>query len=153
MTDAEWLEEYAEKVRRANFIDPALYRKYGVKRGLRNDDGTGVLVGLTTIGNVHGYVTSEGERQPVPGELFYRGINVKDIVAADRKEGRLGYEEVAYLILFGELPTAKQLAEWKRRLGSYRKLSDGFKENAILRNPSIDIMNALARAVLFAMAF
>ena len=58
MTDAEWLEEYAEKVRRANFIDPALYRKYGVKRGLRNDDGTGVLVGLTTIGNVHGYVTS-----------------------------------------------------------------------------------------------
>ena len=153
MIDAGWLKDYADRIRRADRIDPALYRKYGVKRGLRNDDGTGVLVGLTTIGNVHGYVVSEGEKQAVPGELYYRGISVKDLVAADRKEHRYGYEEAAYLLMFGELPTARQLIDWKSKLGSYRKLSDGFKENAILRHPSADIMNGMARAVLFAMAF
>ncbi len=153
MIDKNWLKEKADKVRKADLIDPALYRKYGVKRGLRNDDGTGVLVGLTTIGNVHGYVVSEGEKQAVPGELYYRGINVKDLVAADRKEHRYGYEECAYLLMFGDLPTARELVDWKAKLGMYRRLSDGFKENAILRHPSADIMNGIARAVLFAMAF
>ncbi len=153
MIEKKWLEEHAERIREANRIDPALYKKYGVKRGLRNEDGTGVLVGLTTIGNVHGYVVSEGEKMAVPGELYYRGISVKDLVAADRKEHRYGYEEAAYLLMFGALPTARQLIDWKTKLGSYRKLSDGFKENAILRHPSADIMNGIARAVLFAMAF
>ncbi|MGN0876585.1 MAG: citrate synthase [Kiritimatiellia bacterium] len=151
--DSAWLKDHAERVRKADYIDPALYRKFGVKRGLRNDDGTGVLVGLTTIGNVHGYVVNEGEKQAVPGELYYRGISVKDLVAADRKEHRYGYEEAAYLLMFGQLPTAKQLVDWKDKLGAYRKLSDGFKENAILRHPSVDIMNGIARAILFAMAF
>lgn len=151
--DSAWLKDHAERVRKADYIDPALYRKFGVKRGLRNDDGTGVLVGLTTIGNVHGYVVNEGEKQAVPGELYYRGISVKDLVAADRKEHRYGYEEAAYLLMFGKLPTAKQLVDWKDKLGAYRKLSDGFKENAILRHPSVDIMNGIARAILFAMAF
>lgn len=151
--DRKWLEARANDIRKVDFIDPALYRKYNVKRGLRNEDGTGVLVGLTTIGNVHGYVVSEGEKQAVPGELYYRGINVKDIVRADRREHRFGYEETAYLLLFGELPTMRQLINWKNMLGSYRKLSDGFKENAIMRNPSKDLMNAMARAVLFAYAF
>lgn len=148
-----WLKDHANKIRKADWIDPALYRKYNVKRGLRNEDGTGVLVGLTTIGNVHGYVVSEGEKQAIPGELYYRGINVRDIVMADKREHRFGYEETAYLLLFGELPTFKQLIEWKNMLGKYRRLSDGFKENAIMRNPSKDIMNAMARAVLFAYAF
>ena len=151
--DKAWLKDHANKIRKADWIDPALYQKYNVKRGLRNADGTGVLVGLTTIGNVHGYVVSEGEKQAIPGELFYRGINVRDIVAADKREHRFGYEETAYLLLFGELPSVKQLLEWKNMLGKYRKLSDGFKENAIMRNPSKDIMNAMARAVLFAYAF
>ena len=151
--EKEWLKKQAEKVRKADYIDPALYRKYGVKRGLRNDDGTGVLVGLTTIGNVHGYVVSEGEKQAIPGELYYRGINVCDLVAADRKEHRYGYEECAYLLMFGELPNARELVDWKAKLGMYRKLSDGFKENAILRHPPSDIMNAIARAILFAMAY
>ena len=151
--DRKWLEARANDIRKVDFIDPALYRKYNVKRGLRNEDGTGVLVGLTTIGNVHGYVVSEGEKQAVPGELYYRGINVKDIVRADRREHRFGYEETAYLLLFGELPNMRQLINWKNMLGSYRKLSDGFKENAIMRNPSKDLMNAMARAVLFAYAF
>ena len=153
MIENEWLKKYADKVRKADYIDPALYRKYGVKRGLRNDDGTGVLVGLTTIGNVHGYVVDEGEKKAVPGELYYRGISVKDLVVADRKEHRYGYEEAAYLLMFGDLPTAKQLKDWRAKLGAYRKLSDGFKENAILRHPSVDIMNGIARAILFAMAF
>ncbi len=153
MTDIEWYKRQSDKIRKADHIDPALYRKYGVKRGLRNDDGTGVLVGLTTIGSVHGYVVSEGERQAVPGQLFYRGIDVNDIVAADKREHRYGYEEVAYLLMFGDLPTAHQLADWNKRLGAYRKLSDGFKENAIMRHPSIDLMNAVARAILFAMAY
>jgi len=153
MIDKDWLRHHADMVRKADWIDPSLYVKYGVKRGLRNEDGSGVLVGLTTIGNVHGYVMSEGEKQAVEGELYYRGINVKDIVAADKREHRFGYEETAYLLLFGVLPTPRALVEWKSRLGSYRKLSDGFKENAIFRNPSKDIMNAIARAVLFAYAF
>ena len=153
MIENEWLKKYADKVRKADYIDPALYRKYGVKRGLRNDDGTGVLVGLTTIGNVHGYVVDEGEKKAVPGELYYRGISVKDLVVADRKEHRYGYEEAAYLLMFGDLPTAKQLKDWRAKLGAYRKLSDGFKGNAILRHPSVDIMNGIARAILFAMAF
>ena len=153
MVDKNWLKKQAEKVRKVDYIDPALYRKYGVKRGLRNDNGTGVLVGLTTIGNVHGYVMDEGEKQPIPGELYYRGINVKDIVAADRREHRFGYEETAYLLLFGELPTAKELGDWKNTIGAYRKLSDGFRDNAIMKYPAKNLMNALARAVLFAYAF
>ena len=151
--DKTWLKARANDIRKVDFIDPALYQKYNVKRGLRNADGTGVLVGLTTIGNVHGYVVSEGEKQAIPGELYYRGINVKDIVRADKREHRFGYEETAYLLLFGELPTIRQLIGWKNMLGAYRKLSDGFKENAIMRNPSKDLMNAMARAVLFAYAF
>ena len=153
MVDKNWLKKQAEKVREVDRIDPSLYRKYGVKRGLRNDNGTGVLVGLTTIGNVHGYVMDEGEKQPIPGELYYRGINVKDIVAADKREHRFGYEETAYLLLFGELPTARELVDWKNKIGAYRKLSDGFRDNANMKHPSKDLMNALARAVLFAYAF
>ena len=152
MLDSAWLKEKAGLVRAADAIDPALYRRYGVKRGLRNEDGSGVLVGLTTIGNVHGYVMDEGEKRPVEGELYYRGINVKDMVAADRREHRFGYEEAAYLLLFGVLPAMRELVDWKNRIGAYRKLSDGFKENAIFRNPPKDLMNAMARAVLFAYA-
>ena len=153
IVDDKWLKAHADEIRKVDWIDPALYQKYNVKRGLRNGDGTGVLVGLTTIGNVHGYVVSEGEKQAIPGELYYRGINVRDIVRADKREHRFGYEETAYLLLFGRLPNMRQLVEWKNMLGAYRKLSDGFKENAIMHNPSKDLMNAIARAVLFAYAF
>ncbi len=153
MLDENWLRNQAAMIRKADAIDPALYRKFNVKRGLRNDDGTGVLVGLTTIGNVHGYVVSEGEKQAVPGELFYRGINVADLAAGARRDHRMGYEETAYLLLFGDLPTSEQLADWNVKLGRYRRLSDGFKENAIMSNPSRDVMNAMARAILFSYAF
>ena len=151
--DKVWAKRQADRIREADWIDPALYRKYGVKRGLRNDNGTGVIVGLSTIGNVHGYVMDEGERKPVPGELYYRGINVRDIVQADKREHRFGYEETAYLLLFGALPTARELVDWKNRIGEFRRLSDGFKENAIMKHPPRNLMNALARAVLFAYAY
>ena len=153
MLNKKWLKKCADQIREADKIDPELYRKYNVKRGLRNNDGTGVLVGLTTIGNVHGYVVNEGEKQAIPGELFYRGINVRDIVAADKREHRFGYEETAYLLLFGQLPSMRELVDWKNTVGNFRKLSDGFKEDAIMRNPSKELMNAMARAVLFAYAF
>ena len=153
MLEKKWLKKKAQTVREVDYIDPALYRKYGVKRGLRNDNGTGVLVGLTNIGNVHGYVMDEGEKRAIPGELYYRGINVKDIVKADKREHRFGYEETAYLLLFGELPTMKELADWKNKIGSYRKLSESFRDTAVMKHPPKDLMNALARSVLFAYAF
>ena len=153
MIDPAWLKARAEDVRRADAIDPALYQKYNVKRGLRNGDGTGVLVGLTTIGHVHGYMVSEGDKVAVPGQLFYRGIDVEQLVRNCEREQRFGFEECAYLLLFGALPNKAQLEEWQMLLAEHRRLPDGFKENAIMRNPSKDIMNAMARAVLFAYAF
>ncbi len=142
------IQEYAEKVRATGTIDPQLYVDYNVKRGLRNADGTGVLVGLTRVGEVHGYIISENEKVPVAGRLIYRGINVEQLVASCEAEGRPGFEESAYLLLFGELPTAAELAQWGRVLDAARRLPDGFKEAAIIRAPGKDIMNSLARAVL-----
>ena len=153
MIDSVWLKARADDVRRVDAIDPALYQKYNVKRGLRNGDGTGVLVGLTTIGNVHGYVVSEGEKQAVPGQLFYRGVDVVDLVRACEREKRFGFEECAYLLLFGELPTAAQLAEWQELLAEHRRLPDGFKEKAIVHAPGMDLMNSIARAVLTAYTY
>ena len=115
MVDKNWLKKQAEKVRKVDFIDPALYRKYGVKRGLRNDNGTGVLVGLTTIGNVHGYVMDEGEKQPIPGELYYRGINVKDIVAADKREHRFGYRKRRICSFSGNCRRRRSLSTGRTR--------------------------------------
>lgn len=150
MIDEATLKMYADKIRANGVIDPALYEKYNVKRGLRNEDGTGVLVGLTCIGNVHGYIISESEKVAVPGQLFYRGINVNDLVKGFQTEERFGFEECAYLILFGELPTAAELARWNAMLDAHRRLPDGFKEGAIIRAPGKDIMNSIARAVLTA---
>ena len=146
--DPAILDDYAERIRRAGTIDRAIYDKYNVKRGLRNADGTGVLVGLTRIGNVHGYMISESEKVPVPGQLFYRGVDVKDLIAGCQAEGRFGYEECSYLLLFGSLPTASQLAEWTKTLEGFRRLPDGFKEDAIMRVPGHDVMNGIARSVL-----
>ena len=153
MIDPAWLKARAEDVRRADAIDPALYQKYNVKRGLRNGDGTGVLVGLTTIGHVHGYMVSEGDKVAVPGQLFYRGIDVEQLVRNCEKEDRFGFEECAYLLLFGSLPTRDQLTEWQTLLAEHRRLPDGFKENAIIRSPGKDLMNSIARAVLTAYTY
>ena len=148
--DASVLKGYADQIRATGKIEPALYEKYNVKRGLRNSDGTGVLVGLTRIGNVHGYVISESEKIPVHGQLLYRGIDVNDFVQGFQGEKRFGFEECSYLLLFGELPNEDQLKEWNELLDSHRRLPDGFKESAIIRAPGKDLMNSIARAVLMA---
>lgn len=142
------IEELSILAEKNNRIDPELYLKYEVKRGLRNSNGTGVLVGLTEIGDVHGYIIDEGEKVPVEGRLSYRGIDVKDIVSGFQQEKRFGFEEVCYLLLFGELPNAEQLRSFSDLLGEYRVLPDGFTEDMILKAPSNDIMNKLARSVL-----
>ncbi|MDO4563202.1 MAG: citrate/2-methylcitrate synthase [Clostridia bacterium] len=129
-------------------IEPQYYEHYNVKRGLRNADGSGVLVGLTKIGEVHGYIMDEGERNPVEGSLRYRGVDVSDIVAACQKEKRHGFEEVTYLILFGRLPDSKELELFKKYMCSLRRLPQNFTEDMILKAPSSDIMNKLARSVL-----
>ncbi len=129
-------------------IPPEKNQNYKVKRGLRNSDGTGVLAGLTNIGNVHGYNVSDDEKVADEGRLRYRGINVTDIVAACEREKRFGYEEVCYLILFGKLPTADELGEFKELLSELRPVPFDFREDIIMRCPSPDIMNKLARAVL-----
>ncbi|KMQ50645.1 Citrate synthase [Chitinispirillum alkaliphilum] len=146
--ERQYLSKLCEIASGQNCIDPEMYCKYNVKRGLRNEDGTGVLVGLTHIGDVHGYIIDEGEKTPVEGRLRYRGINIKDIINGCRAEKRFGFSEVAYLLLFGELPQKDQLDKFREMLDSHRELPAGFTENMILKAPSSDIMNKLARSVL-----
>jgi len=129
-------------------IDRELYGKYNVKRGLRNSNGSGVLVGLTKVGDVHGYLLDEGEKIPDEGVLRYRGVNVADIVNGCEADDRFGFEEVVYLLLFGKLPTESELCEFTQYLGTKRRLPQNFTEDMILKAPSSDIMNKLARSVL-----
>ncbi|MBN1183107.1 MAG: citrate/2-methylcitrate synthase [Bacteroidales bacterium] len=132
----------------AYMIDKTLYDEYNVKRGLRNKDGSGVLTGLTRIGNVTGYIKEEEEIIPVEGKLRYRGIEINEIITAIDAENRDGFEEVAYLLLFGKLPTKDELDYFKQLIDDSLELPAGFKENMILKAPSSDIMNKLARGVL-----
>ena len=136
-----------------NKIDPELYKKYNVKRGLRNKDESGVLVGLTEIGDVHGYLFDEGEMLPDEGRLLYRGVNIKDLVKGMIADDRHGFEETTYFLLFGELPSSDQLEEFNIVLDSYRNLPNGFAEDMIMRAPSRDIMNKLARSVLVSYSY
>lgn len=129
-------------------IDPALYQKYHVKRGLRKSDGTGVVAGITKICNVHGYVINEGEVEPIPGQLIYRGYNINDLVNNVEEEDRYGFEETAYLLIFGKLPTKTQLENFCTALSLCRELPEGFVEDMILKAPSKNIMNKLSRSVL-----
>ena len=131
-----------------NSIDPELYNKYQVKRGLRDADGRGVLVGLTEIGEVHSYIIDENEVIPIPGSLMYRGINIQHIVNGFLKDDRFGFEEVCYLLLFGELPDKKELNEFTELISKYRNLPEDFVRDMILKMPSKNIMNSMARSVL-----
>jgi citrate synthase len=153
MNEDQFLDEHAEYARSLTAITQESYLKYNVKRGLRNDDGTGVLVGLTEIGDVHGYILDEGEKTPVPGRLRYRGIDIKNIVAGFQDEKRFGYEETVYLLLFGKLPSLRQLEDFTELLGQKRSMPTGYWEDIIIRSPSKDIMNKLGRAVLGAYSY
>lgn len=129
-------------------IDPSYYQMYNVKRGLRNSDGTGVIVGLTSVGDVNGYIIDDNEKIPTEGRLRYRGINVATLVENCIANDRFGFEETCYLLLFGYLPTEKQLQEFSAHLAELRSLPNGFIEDMILKAPSGNIMNKLARSVL-----
>lgn len=142
------LDALSEMTLKKGPIDPELYRKYEVKRGLRDIDGRGVLVGLTEIGEVHSYIIDEGEMVPVPGRLIYRGYDIMDLTRGFMEENRFGFEETAYLLLFGKLPNKQELADFHSLLDIYQKLPDNFARDMILNVPSKDIMNGMARSVL-----
>lgn len=147
------IQSLCEEYKKYNRITPELYHRFDVKRGLRNQDGTGVLAGLTQICNVHGYVLNEGEKAPIEGELFYRGYNIQDIIASCRQEGRFGFEEVTYLLLFGVLPTQEQLNTFSGVMEELRNLPPYFFDDMILKAPSSSVMNKLARSVLALYSF
>lgn len=142
-----------EKVEIKNRFKPGVYDRFNVKRGLRNEDGSGVLVGLTEIGEVHAYVFDENEKIPVEGRLIYRGIDIYDMVEGFISEDRFGFEECAYLLLYGELPSKNELIQFNNVLGSNRKIPDDFVRANILNTPSSDVMNNLARVVLVMYSF
>lgn len=130
-------------------INPDLYEKYDVKRGLRNSNGTGVLVGLTKIGDVVGYeIDSNGKKIAIPGRLFYRGYNIEDIIEDAESNNEFCFEQCVYLLLFGELPTVEALHRFQKYLGSIRALPPGFTEDMIMKAPSNNIMNKIARSIL-----
>ncbi len=142
------MAQLCEEFRKNSVISPSSFEKYNVKRGLRNTDGTGVMAGLTRICNVHGYLINEGERVPDEGKLTYRGVDVRDIIAGAQAENRFAYEEVVWLLLFGSLPSASQLERFASLLNSFRELPDYFAEDMIIKAPSPNVMNKLARSVL-----
>ena len=129
-------------------IDKSLYEKHDVKHGLRNKDGTGVMAGLTRIGSTQGYYMRDGEKTAMEGKLYYRGIDVAEIADGFLSEGRPGFEETAYLLIFGKLPDKETLTEFHKLLEDYRELPEGFTEDMILSAPSVNIMNKLARSIL-----
>jgi citrate synthase len=131
-----------------SIINSDLFNKYIVKRGLRDIDGIGVLVGLTEIGEVHSYIIDENEMIPVPGRLMYRGIDINDIVNGFWAENRLGFEESCYLIMFGELPDRNELVGFRQLMADYQQLPEGFTRDMILNAPSRDMMNVISRSVL-----
>lgn len=139
--------DLSDSMREAAAMDLSIFKKYNVKRGLRNEDGTGVLVGLTKIGNVVGYEKTENGLIPIPGKLFYRGIDVNDMVHALLREKRLGFEEVSYLLLSGKLPNKQQLEEFKCLITQEMPLEKKTRLHLIDLEGS-DIMNILARTVL-----
>ena len=131
-----------------SIIDPGLYYKYDVKRGLRDINGKGVLAGLTEIAEVKAYTIEDSEMIPCQGKLFYRGYDLDDLVHGFISENRFGFEEITYLLLFGDLPSKEELNEFNETLSSYRSLPTSFVRDIIMKAPSQDMMNTLARSVL-----
>ncbi len=152
-SEEKTLREFSRMAAKSSSINPELYSKYQVKRGLRDLDGRGVLVGLTEIGEVHSYILDEGEIVPVPGRLIYRGYDIADLVKGFSEDNRYGFEETTYLLLFGQLPDQNAQEHFKQLLALYQKLPEDFARDVILKAPSRDIMNTLARSVLALYSF
>ena len=142
------IERLAALCEKSNAIDKELYTEYDVKRGLRDVNGKGVLAGLTNISDVCAKKIVNGEEVPCEGNHYYRGYNIKDLVRGFLEAGHFGFEEVAYLLLFGELPNAKQLAEFHEMLVERRTLPPTFVRDVIMKAPSRDMMNSLSRSIL-----
>lgn len=142
------VDKLANLAEKNSLIDPELYDLYKVKRGLRNSNGTGVLVGLTKVGSVVGYDLIDDKKVAREGKLYYRGIDVESIVKGFQDDKRMGFEETSYLLLFGELPNKQELLEFNELLAQMRCLPKHFTENMILKIPSSNIMNKLQRSVL-----
>lgn len=142
------LLELAAMSEQAGIIDSDLFTKYDVKRGLRDINGKGVLAGLTSISDVRAHEYINGEQIPIHGNLFYRGYNVKDLIAGINADNRFGFEEITYLLLFNKLPDQKELQSFTNLLNSYRSLPTSFVRDIIMKAPSKDMMNTLARSVL-----
>lgn len=142
------LRHMCEDFCKNSVIDSSLYGKFNVKRGLRNSDGSGVVAGITNVCCVHGYVLNEGDKQPIEGELIYRGYSIKDLVNGALNDRRHGYEEVTYLLLFGVLPNEHELSSFARLIAEFRELPRYFSEDVIMRNPSPNIMNKMQQSVL-----
>ncbi len=146
--EKEYIENLCNQIRKYNHIEAADFDRFNVKRGLRNSDGTGVMAGITNVCTVEGYYIDDGEKLPREGHLYFRGINMEDIVNACIAEDRFGFEEVVYLLLFGVLPTKEKLDNFCRILSACRELPDDFIEDMIMKAPSPNIMNKLSRSVL-----
>lgn len=131
----EKLKVYAEEIEKSTRIDKEIYEKYSIKRGLRNKNGTGVLVGVTKVGDVCGYEIEDGEKIPAKGELYYRGYPLTSLVSDIEDTNRLGFEEIIYLLLFDKLPTKTELSNFKKILIEKRKLPPYFIEDAIMKVP------------------
>lgn len=146
--DHDHIEYLADMITNNTYIDPTLYAKYDVKRGLRDENGRGVVTGLTDVSETIAYETLDGERVPIEGILKYRGYNIYDIVTECKEESRFGFEEVAYLLLMNKLPNQKELKKFNEILAAYRKLPSSFVRDIIMKAPSDDMMNAMSRCVL-----
>lgn len=147
------LSSLCSELDKNNYIKKSDYERYHVKRGLRNSDGTGVMAGLTRICSVEGYYILDGERIPKDGKLSYRGYDINDIVEGCIKDDRFGYEEVVWLLLFGDLPTNQQLYSLREVIAECRALPDEFIEDMIMKHASKDIMNKMARSVMSLYSF
>lgn len=144
----DYISSLCGELEKNNSIKPGDFQKYRVKRGLRNPDGTGVMAGLSHVSSVEGYYILDNERIPKEGKLSYRGYDIKDIIADCVADDRFGFEEVVWLLIFGSLPSKDQIAEIREVLGKSRALPDEFIEDMIMKHPSKDIMNKMARCVM-----
>ncbi|MDE7330457.1 MAG: citrate synthase, partial [Clostridia bacterium] len=153
--EADLIVKYSHKISslakltaKNNNIEADMYDKFEVKRGLRDADGKGVLCGLTEISEVNSWKTQNGKRVPCSGELYYRGYDVKDLVKNTVEENRFGFEETAFLLLFGKLPSKAELDEFCEIISEFRSLPRNFVRDVVMKQPSKDMMNMLARCVL-----
>lgn len=140
--------EMTNKLKENNYIDPKLYIEHKVNRGLRDLDGNGVLTGLTEISEVNAKKVVDGKTVPSAGELYYRGYNIKDLVSGFISDDRYGFEEIVYLLLLGDLPNKQELESFNKILADYRTLPNSFTRDVIMKAPSENMMNSLARSVL-----